>query len=180
MATNSKWGQWTELLSGLPYDVQSRLFYYLDNYQGLNPATCYRLPYLASTQRANIAIGGQAVDAFRFLTCTAVYGISGSLENETGSAAPFNVSNLTAVYGSEVAVQIDFNNGATTWLGSAQEPFFLSSMGDKNHISRLDPIVAVKNDQFNVTWRGAAGLANAVFSTITLHGVKIYAASGAI
>jgi hypothetical protein len=181
MAHNGgKWGAWSELLAGLPYDVQSRLYYTLSNYQGVNPASCYRLPLLASTQRQAIAPGGQAVDAWRFTTLTAVYGVSGTIENETVGAGGIGVSDLTPVYGSEVGVQIDFNNGSTTFLGTAQEPFFLSSMGDRNHTTRMDPVIAVQNDQWNVTWRGNAALVNGVFSAITLHGVKIYAATGAI
>ena len=168
MAITGNWGAWSEVLAGLPYDVQSRLYYTLANYQGVNPATCYRLPLLASTQRQAIAPGGQAVDAWRFTTLTAVYGISGTIENETVAAAGSGIANLTPVYGSEVAVQIDFNNGSTTFLG------------DKNHTTRMDPVIAVQNDQWNVTWRGNAALLNGVFSAITLHGVKIYAATGAI
>ena len=180
MAVPGKWGAWTTLLSGLPYDVQSRLYYVLSNYQGVDPSTCYRLPLLSSTQRQTIPVGGQANDAWRFQTLTCVYGISATIENETVGGGGVGVSDLTPVYGSEVAVQINFNNGATSFVGTAQEPAFLSNFGDPNHVTRMDPVTAVKNDQWTIQWNGAAGLLNQVFSVVNLHGVKIYQANGAI
>lgn len=180
MATNSRWGNWTELLSGLPFDVQSRLYYVLSNYEGLNPASCYRLPFLSSTQRQQVAAGGQAVDQWRFVTLTSVYGISTSFSNETVGAGGIGVSDLTPVYPDEVNVNINFNNAATTMFGTAQEPCTLGSIGDRNHATRIDPITAVRNDTWNITWQGQAGLLNPIFSTVTLHGVKIYSASGAV
>ena len=76
--------------------------------------------------------------------------------------------------------QINFNEGATVWIGSNAEPCQLASIGDAGHVTRLDPVVATRNDVWDLTLTGQAGLVNNVFSTVTLHGVKIYNAGGAI
>jgi hypothetical protein len=182
MPQNGTWGKWTQLLTGLPYDVQARLYYVLQNYEGVNPSTCYRLPFLSSTQRQAINPGAAAADQWRFSTLSCVFAISQTFENEVVQAAAVTagVSGLTAVYPSEVTIQIGFNNNATTLFGTGQEPCSLGSLGDRNFPSRIDPITSVRNDVWNITWTGTAGLLNQVFSTVTLHGVKIFAASGAI
>ena len=181
MAHGSRWstrnGQdWSQLLSGLPYDVQSALFNRLKDRTDLNPAACYRLPILFSTQRLTVNAGAQTTSSWRFLSLSAVYGISKTFDNETGGT----VSAATLVYPSEVALNISFNEGATNWLGSAAEPCRLGSVGDPNHVTRMDPVVATRNDVWDLVLTGDAGLANAVFSTVCLHGVKIYNAGGAI
>ena len=181
-ANAGRWGRWSTLLAGLPYDVQAALFNRLQDRSDLNPASCYRIPLLFSTQRLTVNAGAATTSSWRFLSLTAVYGVSRSFENETGSAAPANVSNLTPVYPSEVNIQISFNQGSTLWIGSAAEPCTLASIGKAGGLdaTRVDPVVATMNDVWNLTLTGNAALANAVFSTVTLHGVKIYSAGGQV
>ena len=103
--------------------------------------------------------------------------MSKSFSNETLTGA---TGLTTPVYADEVNIQINFNQGATVWIGSNAEPCQLGSIGDANHTTRLDPVVATRNDVWNLTLTGQAGLLNNVFSTVTLHGVKLYNAGGAI
>lgn len=177
-----KWGRWSTLLAGLPYDVQAAFYNRLAPRQDLDPSMCYRLPYLTSIPRQTIAAGATSTASYRFLSLTAVYGISKTFDNETVQAVgtTAGVSGLTAVYPSEVAVQISFNQGTTTWIGSTSEPCNLGVIGDANDITRVDPICATRDDVWEIFLTGDAGLANNVFSTVTLHGVKLYSANGAI
>lgn len=180
--TTGRWGAWSTLLAGLPYDVQAALFNRLHSRTDLNPASCYRLPLLYSTSRLTVAPAATATDSWRFLSLTAVYGISKTFDNETVQAAGVTagVSGLTAVYPSEVNAQITFNQGSTTWIGSNAEPANLGIIGSADTPTRVDPIVATRDDVWDLTLTGLAGLANNVFASMCVHGVKIYNAGGAI
>lgn len=180
--TNGRWGAWSTLLAGLPYDVQAALYNRLHSRTDLNPASCYRLPLLFSTQRLTVAAGATATASWRFLSLTAVYGLSKTFDNETVQAVgtTAGVSGLTAVYPSEVGLQINFNQGSTTWIGSNAEPAQLGIIGSAESATRVDPIVATRDDVWDLTLAGDAALANNVFATVALHGVKIYNAGGAI
>jgi len=182
MATTSRWGQWGTLLAGLPYDVQAALYNRLADRTDLRAAQCYRLPLLYSTTRLTVAAAGTAQANWRFLSLTAVYGLSKTFDNETVQAAGVTagMSGLTAVYPSEVDLQINFNQGATTWIGSQAEPAQLGILGSAEAATRVDPICATRDDIWDLTLTGTAGLANNVFATVCLHGVKIYNAGGAI
>jgi len=179
---NGRWGRWSTLLAGLPYDVQAALYNRLQPRVDLNPASVYRLPYLTSIPRQTVAAGATNTASYRFVTLTAIYGISKTFDNETVQAVgtTAGVSGLTAVYPSEVAVQISFNQGTTTWIGSTSEPCNLGVLGDANNITRVDPIIATNTDVWDIFLTGDAALANNVFSTVTLHGVKLYGANGSI
>ena len=175
-ANAGRWGQWSTLLAGLPYDVQAALYNRLKPRTDLSPHSCYRLPILHSVTRLTVAPGGTATNSWRFLSLSAVYGISKSFSNETGATS----AGQTLAFPDEVNIQINFNEGATVWIGSNAEPCQLASIGDAGHVTRLDPVVATRNDVWDLTLTGQAGLVNNVFSTVTLHGVKIYNAGGAI
>lgn len=188
-AHGGRWGRWSTLLAGLPYDVQAALFNRLAPRNDLNPDSCYRLPILFSTPRLTVNAGAATVSNWRFLSLTAVYGISKSFSNETVQAAGVTagVAGLTATWPDEVNIQISFNQGSTVWIGSNAEPCTLASIGSAgggdlggSGPTRVDPIVATREDQWTLTLTGQAALANAVFSTVTLHGTKIYNAGGAI
>jgi hypothetical protein len=178
MASNAgRWGRWSTLLAGLPYDVQAALYNRLAPRNDLTPDTCYRLPLLFSVNRLTIPVGGTATSSWRFLSLSAIYGISKTFSNETLTAG----NNLaTLVYPDEVNIQVNFNEGATVWIGSNAEPCSLGSIGDSGEVTRVDPIIATRNDVWDLTLTGQAGMLNAVFGTVTLHGVKIYNAGGAI
>ena len=175
-AGSGRWGRWSGVLAGLPYDVQAVMFARLQFFN-LDPAQVYRLPLLVTTPRLALAVGGVANSSFTFQSLSAVYGISHQFDNETLTAG----NNLaTLCYPSELQLQIQFNEGATTWLGSVQEPCRMSSIGDANSVTRVDPVIAARNDTWNVQVTADATLLNAVFETVCLHGVKFYNASGAI
>jgi hypothetical protein len=183
MATVSggRWGRWSTLLAGLPYDVQSALYERLKDRSDLRPQQCYRLPIIFSSQRLNVTVGGTANDSWRFLSLSAVYGISKSFENETIFAGGTGgISGVSLAYPGEVGINISFNEGATNWIGSASEPCSLASIGDANHVTRMDPICPARNDVWDLALTGDAAMVNAVFSRVTLHGVKLYNAGGAI
>jgi hypothetical protein len=175
-AGSGRWGRWSGVLAGLPYDVQAVMFARLQFYN-LDPAQVYRLPLLVTTPRLALAVGGVANSSFTFQSLTAVYGISQQFDNETLTGA---TGLTTPCYPSELQLQIQFNEGATTWLGSIQEPCRMGTIGDANHVTRVDPVIAARNDVWNVQITADATLANAVFDTVALHGVKFYNASGAI
>ena len=178
MAARDRWHPWSTLLAGLPYDVQAALYNRLKPRTDLDPDTCYRIPLLFSTQRLTVAPGAATTSSWRFLSLTAVYGRSRAVDNETGGT----VAGATLVYPSEVNIQISFNQGQTLWIGSNAEPCTLASIGDAGGLNatRVDPIVATRDDVWNLALTGQAGLANNVFSTVTLHGVKIYSAGGSV
>lgn len=176
-ANGGRWGRWSTLLAGLPYDVQAALYNRLEPRTDLNPDSCYRLPILHAVPRLTVTPGGTSTSSWRFLSLSAVYGVSKSFSNETLNAGG---NQPTLVHPDEVNIQITFNQGATVWIGSNAEPCQLGSIGDANHTTRVDPVVATRNDVWNLTLTGQAGLLNNVFSTVTLHGVKLYNAGGAI
>ena len=121
-----RWKPFGRVLAGLPYDVQAQLYSNLSRRRDIDPASLYRLPLVHTVPRVQIVAGGQAVAAWRMVTLSAVYGVSRSVDNETGGS----VAGATLVYPSEINVQIDFNQGQTQWIGSAQEPCSLASFGD--------------------------------------------------
>ena len=178
MSRTKPWGDYSRLLAGLPYDVQAQLYSHLEHRKDLDPGTLYRLPMLHSTARLQLLPGAQAIGVWRFLTLTATYGISVDFDNETGGS----VAGATLVYPSEVNLSIDFNQGQTQWIGSNAEPCSLGALGDPSVSgpTRMDPIVAIRQDTWNLTLNADVALANAVFCRVNLHGVKIYSATGAI
>lgn len=170
-----RWGKWSELLAGLPYDVQAIMSARLRFYN-LDPAQCYRLPLLVTTPRMTVAAGGTAQSSIQLTSLSAIWGLSQSFDNETGGT----VSAATLVYPSELSLQVQLNNGATTWLGSTSEPCRMSAIGDSDHVTRVDPVAGNQNDVWNISVTGDATLANTVFSTVHFHGCKFFNASGAI
>jgi hypothetical protein len=180
MPQGQRFGEFSRVLAGLPYDVQAQLYAQLSHRRDINPDTLYRLPMIHATNRLTIAAGGTVQASWRISTLSAIYGLSASFSNETGTAVPGNVSTATLAYRDEVTFQIQFNQGQTSWIGQAGEPVSLSSIGDGNHVTRMDPIVAHRQDVWDLSVTGDAGLVNNIFTRMTLHGVQIYSASGAI
>ena len=179
--TGGRWGKWSTLLAGLPYDVQAALFERLRDRNDLRPAQCYRLPIVFSTPRLTVPVGGTATAAWQFLSLSAVYGVSRSFENEPiFPAGTGGISGVSLCYPAEVSININFNQGATNWIGSAAEPCKLASIGDADHPTRVDPICPNRNDIWTLTLTGDATILNPIFSNVTLHGVKLYNAGGAI
>ena len=179
---SDKWEGWGRLLAGLPYDVQAQLFSHLVNRRDLNPRQCYRLPLLFSCDRMTVTAGGTANSSWRFETLSAVYGVSNSFDNETYEAVgtTAGVSGLSAVYPSECNLQITFNQGQTYWIGGTSNQAGLDAVGTKDHVTRVDPIIAQRQDTWDIQIDGNAGLANTVYSRTTLHGVKIFGTGGAV
>lgn len=165
-----KFGPWTAVLSGLPYDVQSTLYTYLMGANNIPPAqTVYRMPLLVATSRQTLASGGTAQASFKFNALSVVYGLSGSF---------FAAGGVSTVSRDLINLQVTFNNGSTTWIGSSDQPCALSSVGDGNHPTRLDPILAKRSDTWNITLT-AGTLAATSYSTITAHGIQLYSTAGA-
>ena len=111
-----------------------------------------------------------------------MYGISASFDNETVAAAGVTagVSGLTPVYPSECDISLSFNQGQTFWLGGTSNLAGLDSIGDRDHVTRVDPIIASRTDVWDTQVDGDAALANGIFTRVTLHGVKLYSVGGSI
>ena len=165
-----KFGQWTTVLSGLPYDVQASLYTYLMGANNIPPAqTVYRMPLLVATDRLTLTSGGSASGSFKYNALTVVYGLSSSFW-VTGGV-------LTAER-SLIDLKVTFNNDQTTWIGSNDQPCSLSSIGDGDHPTRTDPLLAKRSDTWNVTLT-AGTLAATSYARVTAHGIQLYSTAGA-
>lgn len=178
---NGKWGKYSGIVAGLPWDVQAKVVGHLIQ-ANVNPSALYRLPLLFSTDRLSITAGGSVTGSWRYETLSCVYGISASFSNETNTnaAVTAGMSGLSLVWPDEVDMQVTFNQGQTYWVGGSSNKCSLAAIGSADHVSRLDPIMALKQDVWECQLDGQAGMANTVYSRVTLHGVKFYGATGGI
>ena len=167
-----KFGAWTAVLSGLPFDVQATLYTYLVGANNIPDArSVYRMPLLTCTSRLTITAGGNATGSFKFNALSVIYGLSASFQEESTA--------ITDVHRDEIDLKITFNNGSTTWIGSSDQPCSLSSVGDGDHPTRLDPLLSKRSDVWNVTLTDSGTVAATAYSRVTVHGIQLYSTAGA-